>query len=179
SFGASRWSTTRSGQCLRSSSRYDRRSAEHATTPRVPASHAPVSARTGQRSSSVSGSPRAIFATFDAGWSESASRNASPSRSASTAPTVDLPDPETPITTTGWPGELMSARYPVGWLLLSLRVVDDRAVEGLGEGGRLAEVVGGVGADPGTRTERVADDDVPVLGVVQPAADGVEHVDHL
>ena len=35
-----------------------------------------------------------------AGWRLSASRNGTPSRSASSAPTVDLPQPETPMTTT-------------------------------------------------------------------------------
>ena len=46
------------------------------------------------------------------GCSESASRKASPSRSASPAPTVDLPDPDTPITTTGSAGRAHAAVVP-------------------------------------------------------------------
>src|SRR5579859_6208514 len=54
----------------------------------------------GQRSSSASGTPAAILATFAAGWKSSASANRQPSRPASSAPTVVLPLPDTPATIT-------------------------------------------------------------------------------
>ena len=44
--------------------------------------------------------PARILATFSAGWKSSPSAKAQPSRSASSAATVDLPEPETPMTTT-------------------------------------------------------------------------------
>ena len=58
----------------------------------------------GHLSSSVSGTPAAILSTLVIGCRSSASRNRTPSRSARRAPTVDLPDPLTPMTTTsgGW-----------------------------------------------------------------------------
>src|SRR5260370_16918810 len=54
----------------------------------------------GQRSSSVSGTPPCIFATFDGGWNQSPSSKVQFSRWASIDAIVLLPQPETPITTT-------------------------------------------------------------------------------
>ena len=61
---------------------------------------APIARSHGILSSSVSGSPRAILAMFASGCSRSPSVNGQPSRPASSAPTVDLPLPETPATIT-------------------------------------------------------------------------------
>src|SRR5262245_52699136 len=54
----------------------------------------------GQRSSSVSGTPRCIFSTLDGGWNQSPSSKVQFSRWASIDAIVLLPQPETPITTT-------------------------------------------------------------------------------
>src|SRR5579862_5001923 len=54
----------------------------------------------GPRSSSVSGSPRDILATFAGGWNVSPSWNAAPNPAARRAPTVVLPQPLTPISST-------------------------------------------------------------------------------
>src|SRR5262245_25282806 len=54
----------------------------------------------GRRSSSSSGTPARILATFAGLWKSSASANCTPSRSANASPTVVFPDPVTPITTT-------------------------------------------------------------------------------
>src|ERR1700728_3240982 len=54
----------------------------------------------GQRSSSVSGVPLCILSTLEAGWNQSASSNSHLRRRARSAPTVDFPHPETPITIT-------------------------------------------------------------------------------
>src|ERR1700730_17982145 len=54
----------------------------------------------GQRSSSVSGVPLCILSTLEAGWNQSASSNSHRRCKARSAPTVDFPHPETPITTT-------------------------------------------------------------------------------
>src|ERR1700722_3168083 len=53
----------------------------------------------GQRSSSVSGVPACIFATFDGGWKASPSSRRQPSCSATPRAIVVLPLPETPIIT--------------------------------------------------------------------------------
>src|SRR6516165_8893106 len=91
------------GQCARSWSRYLRLSAEQLATPpsRRPANHSPTLSSQGWRSSSLSGSPAVILAMLACGCRVSASTKGTRSRCASAAPTVDLPDPETPITTTG------------------------------------------------------------------------------
>src|SRR5262249_27793868 len=60
----------------------------------------PMATSHGIRSASVSGSPRSIFSTFAAGCSRSPSVNGQPSRPATSAPTVDFPDPDTPATIT-------------------------------------------------------------------------------
>src|SRR4030095_12082627 len=74
----------------------------------------PISASQGARSSSFSGVPEAIFSMFDCGCSESPSRNSAPSRSATAAPTVLLPQPATPITTMcGWPPRAAKPESPV------------------------------------------------------------------
>ena len=88
----------------RSTSRYDRFSAEQVTTPCVPDArwsriHAATTSSHGHRSSSSSGVPACIFATFAGGCMASPSAKSQPSRSATIAATVDLPEPETPITT--------------------------------------------------------------------------------
>src|SRR3954453_19387177 len=59
-----------------------------------------IAASQGQRSSSVSGMPRFILSTLAGGWNQSASSNSHRRRDASSAPTVDLPDPDTPMTIT-------------------------------------------------------------------------------
>src|ERR1044072_368734 len=59
-----------------------------------------IAASQGRRSSSVSGMPRRILSTLAAGWNQSASSNSHRRRDASSAPTVDLPDPDTPMTIT-------------------------------------------------------------------------------
>src|SRR5271165_4997821 len=61
---------------------------------------APIAPSQGHRSPSVSGIPAAILATLAAGWKESPSAKAQPSRAASSAPIVDFPLPDTPATTT-------------------------------------------------------------------------------
>src|SRR6478736_9944521 len=62
------------------------------------ASSRPTVASQGHRSSSVSGVPAAILATFSTGWSESPSRNGTPSSRATRSPMVVFPQPETPMT---------------------------------------------------------------------------------
>ena len=59
-----------------------------------------MAASQGLRSSSVSGVPPAILATFSGGWKESASRKGQPRRSASRSPSEVLPELATPMTTT-------------------------------------------------------------------------------
>ena len=54
----------------------------------------------GHRSSSVSGTPAAIFATLAGGWKSSASAYGQPSRRVSSTATVVLPEPATPMITT-------------------------------------------------------------------------------
>lgn len=53
----------------------------------------------GPRSASVSGRPARIFATLAGEWKSCASASCHPRRRASSAATVDLPQPETPVTT--------------------------------------------------------------------------------
>src|ERR1700712_805583 len=93
-----------SGQCRRSWSRYLCFSAEQLITPpslqRTP-SHCPIASSHGNRSSSFNGLPDVIFWMFVGGWKSSASANGMRMRCANAAPTVDLPEPETPITTIG------------------------------------------------------------------------------
>ncbi len=88
----------------RSRSRYARRSAEHVTTVDSPASsraviQSRIAASHGARSASVSGRPAAIAATLAGGWKSSPSAIGRPSRAARGTATVDLPEPDTPITT--------------------------------------------------------------------------------
>jgi hypothetical protein len=64
----------------------------------------------GHRSSSVSGVPAVIFATFAAGWKESPSANGQPARFATRLPTVVLPLPDTPATITIIAGEHIGRR---------------------------------------------------------------------
>lgn len=59
----------------------------------------------GSRSSSVKGVPELILATLAGGWNPSPSRKVHPSRSAKRFPTVDFPEPDTPMTTTTMPRE--------------------------------------------------------------------------
>src|ERR1041385_4657691 len=59
-----------------------------------------IAASHGNRSSSVSGIPCAIFSTLAAGCTWSPSRNGTPRAAASWAPTSVLPTPATPITQT-------------------------------------------------------------------------------
>src|SRR4029078_8076925 len=73
------------------------------------ASHSPIASSHGYRSSSFSGSPAVIFAMLAAGWKSSASANGTRMRCANAAPTVDLPEPETPMTTIGDP---INSTYP-------------------------------------------------------------------
>ena len=78
-------------------------SAEHVTTADSPAAirwsiQAPMTRSHGFRSSSVSGIPARILATFAAEWKASASAKRHPSRPATSAPTVVLPLPDTPAT---------------------------------------------------------------------------------
>ncbi|MCY1375700.1 hypothetical protein D9M69_631330 [compost metagenome] len=51
------------------------------------------------RSASVSAMPRLILSTLAGGWWSSPSISGSPNAVASAAPMLDLPQPETPITT--------------------------------------------------------------------------------
>jgi hypothetical protein len=60
---------------------------------------AAIASSHGPRSSSVSAMPACILSMLASGWNQSASANSQCSRAASNAPTVDLPLPETPITT--------------------------------------------------------------------------------
>ena len=108
----SRCRNSTDGQCPRSWSRYLRLSAEQAMTLPLAcaASHSPVISSHGQRSSSSSASPRDIFSTLARGCRSSASSYGNTSRLASASPTVDLPDPDTPITTTGWSRSAMPQR---------------------------------------------------------------------
>ncbi len=72
---------TASGASARMRSRYARCNAEQATTTpsgEVPASVSPTVRSQGARSSSVSGVPEAILATFAAGCSASPSMNGTP-----------------------------------------------------------------------------------------------------
>ncbi len=84
-----------------SASRYSRRSAEQVITADSPAAirssiQAPMACSHGQRSASVSGSPRCILAMAAAVWNVSASANVQPSRSARPVPIVVLPLPDGP-----------------------------------------------------------------------------------
>ncbi|SLJ82223.1 Uncharacterised protein [Mycobacteroides abscessus subsp. abscessus] len=54
----------------------------------------------GLRSASVNGIPARIRSMFAAGWKSSPSAKGTPSAAARRVPTVVLPDPVTPITTT-------------------------------------------------------------------------------
>src|ERR1700722_4733385 len=72
--------------------------------------HAPTVASQGLRSASVSGCPPRIFAMFAAGCRASASVKGQPSLPASSEPTVDLPLPDTPATTTIMAASLLGPR---------------------------------------------------------------------
>ena len=61
--------------------------------------HWAMASSQGERSASVSGVPRLIFSMLAGGWKLSASRNGQPSVRDNSAPTVLLPEPETPIST--------------------------------------------------------------------------------
>src|ERR1700683_5432060 len=67
---------------------------------RVLSIQAATASSQGQRSSSVSGIPLCILSTLEAGWNQSASSNSQRRCNARSAPTVDFPHPETPMTTT-------------------------------------------------------------------------------
>src|SRR5271170_85419 len=67
---------------------------------RVLSIQAATASSQGHRSSSVSGIPLCILSTLAAGWNQSASSNSHRKRRARSAPTVDFPHPETPITIT-------------------------------------------------------------------------------
>ena len=97
-----RWRNSVVGACCRSWSRYCRLRAEQLITPPVSAcsaSHSPIDSSQGCRSSSSSASPAVILAMLAGGWKSSASANGTRSRWARAAPTVDLPEPETPMAT--------------------------------------------------------------------------------
>src|SRR5436189_6480879 len=64
-------------------------------------SHSPIASSHGCRSTSSRAWPAVILAMLAGGWKSSASANGTPRRWASAAPTVDLPEPDTPITTIG------------------------------------------------------------------------------
>ena len=85
------------GRCGAAPSRRRRGPAASAS---VSARQAPMRSSQGQRSASSSGMPARMRATFASGWRPSPSMKWRPSRSAMPAATVDLPQPETPITTT-------------------------------------------------------------------------------
>src|SRR4029453_9949289 len=78
--------------------------------------------RHGWRWSSSSAWPEVIFAMLAGGWKSSASANGTRRRWAMAAPTVDLPEPDTPITTTtgadgrvdGW-ADRWADRWADGW----------------------------------------------------------------
>jgi hypothetical protein len=80
-------------------------SAEQVTTTERPVAsrwsiHPPMVRSHGQRSSSSSGWPAAIFSTLARGWKSSPSANSQSSRSARRSATVVFPEPDTPMTTT-------------------------------------------------------------------------------
>ena len=66
---------------------------------RCPSIQAATRSSHGRRSASVSGIPACILAILDSGWRESPSSNGQPSRAESSSAIVDLPDPDTPMTT--------------------------------------------------------------------------------
>src|SRR5918996_5033215 len=79
-------------------------SAEQATTLWRPAARLPsiqlaTACSHGHRSASVSGMPACILAILAAGWRSSASSKSQCRRPASSAATVVLPEPDTPMTT--------------------------------------------------------------------------------
>ena len=103
------WSSRNSvrGAWWRSWSRYLRFRAEQLITPPSSsrsASHSPIDSSHGCRSSSSSAWPAVILAMLAGGWKSSASANGTRSRWARAAPTVDFPDPDTPMTTTSGGG---------------------------------------------------------------------------
>src|SRR5690349_11686140 len=102
------------------------------------------------------------------GWRSSASSKGTRQRPARAAPTVDFPEPETPMTTTGWSSGT-SGRYP--FLLAVRALVGDLAVERRDQVGALAVLVGGVDREPGTLGRDRVDAGVPGVGVLDPGAD--------
>src|SRR5918996_6090341 len=79
-------------------------SAEQATTlwrlaARLPSIQLATACSHGHRSASVSGMPACILAILAAGWRSSASSKSQCRRPASSAATVVLPEPDTPMTT--------------------------------------------------------------------------------
>ena len=80
------------GNCIPTESRF-------AYVPRVASIQAAMASSQGPRSSSVNGVPPRILATLAGGWKSSPSSYSQPSRPASSAAIVVLPDPDTPITT--------------------------------------------------------------------------------
>src|SRR3954447_6311112 len=92
----------------------------------------------GQRSSSVSGVPLCIFATFAGGCSASPSWYRQPDRSATSRATVVLPAPETPMTTS------TTGSSPISPCPSSLRrETAQAAVDGQADAGDLASLVRG------------------------------------
>src|SRR5690606_2664746 len=91
---------SRSPAAARRRSRYVFFSAEQETTRPESAFErcSPILSSHGQRSSSCSGIPAAIFSTLDGGCSTSPSRKSKPSARARRSPIVVFPEPETPIT---------------------------------------------------------------------------------
>lgn len=112
-----RYTRRTSGRPPSSRSRWARLSAEQETTAGCRAAicrsiHVATAVSQGCLSSSLSASPAAILARFAGVWKSSASLYAQPSRSASSRATVDLPDPDTPVTSTtagGTPAATMHA----------------------------------------------------------------------
>ena len=102
----------------------------------------------GQRSSSVSAMPLCILSTLETGWNQSASANSHRRLEARSAPTVDFPHPETPmtITTAGAGGEApfngRTSLDIISRLLVSRRDRQDSRRAGIGPcgiGGSLAQ----------------------------------------
>src|ERR1043165_1742849 len=89
-----------------------------------------IAASHGNRSSSVSGIPCAIFSTLAAGCTWSPSRNGTPRASASWAPTSVLPTPATPITQTS------------GFFFVTTELEADRRLDGPAAFARIRHVTG-------------------------------------
>src|SRR6476646_7798689 len=102
----------------------------------------PIASSHGQRSSSVSGCPVLILATLASEWKASPSANSHPVTVEIPLATVDLPDPETPMTTT-WSGfPAYGADAPMG------PTVDLAVPRGTRPTGAPAQVRHGVGPRP-------------------------------